>query len=300
MSTSDLRAVQDLGTSSDGLAVHYETGTEFFRLWLDDELVYSCGLWRDGATNLIESQQAKIDWFATRLGIQPGSHHLDVGCGWAGVLRRLVGTHGATGVGVTMSPAHLTYADEHAMPGLQVHLTNWADFEPTQRFDSISCLDAMEHFASDSISVPEKIWVYTTFFEQCREWLRPEGRLGVQVLCFGSVSAQRAMDGDGPVARLMRDEVFPEAMPPHLSELVLAWERSFEVELLECDAEAYVKTFRAWLAGLRRHEAEARALVGDEVYARYWRYLAALVALYRLREWTLYRIILQPRRRQKG
>src|SRR6476619_3669287 len=92
------------GTSRAAIAQHYDLPEEFFRIFLGDDLVYSCALWQDAAA-LAAAQRRKVDWFAQRLRLG-GARVLDVGCGWGGLLARFIRVHGArSGVGLTLSAA---------------------------------------------------------------------------------------------------------------------------------------------------------------------------------------------------
>jgi cyclopropane-fatty-acyl-phospholipid synthase len=86
-----------------------------------------------------------------------------------------------------------------------------------------------EHLASDILDVDAKVEVYREFFSRCAGWLRREGRLGLQLICLDNVGHEGSRAGRGPLAELIRVDIFPESMPASLSELVLGWETHFRV-----------------------------------------------------------------------
>jgi cyclopropane-fatty-acyl-phospholipid synthase len=285
---------QALGSSIDAMQ-HYELGSDFFRLWLGEELVYSSGLWTYpfSVEGLEAAQLAKIRFFAELLDLEPGQRVLDVGCSWGGVLRRLITDYGVQGTGLTLNPAHRDHAIK-STPTPDIQLCNWIEYEPREPFDAVVCFDALEHFARDDYSVDAKISSYRTFFGRAYNWLKDDGVFGLQVFAFDDVGDMTARE-DTSFARLMRERIFPEAMPPHLSELVLGLEPFFRIKLLISDPTSYAHTLRAWFYRLRANEVEARGLVGDLAYREHCAYLSSLLARFRLHHWTVFRLHLEKR-----
>jgi cyclopropane-fatty-acyl-phospholipid synthase len=280
---------------------HYDLSDDFFRLWLGDELTYSCAWWEtgEGPDCLAAAQARKIDYFADRLHVR-GTRVLDVGCGWGGLLDRFVRVHAAAGgVGITMSPAQAAFAAARQLPGVSYQLQSWVDHDPSEAYDAITCIEATEHFASDRLTADEKVEVYREFFRLAASWLRPGGRLGLQAICLDNVGHAGRRPGRGPFTDLILDHIFPESMSPALSELILGWETHFQLEEFHAHPEHYRRTFRAWALAHRRRETEARALVGPDVSRTHARYFAGGEALFRLREQTLHRIILTRRPQPK-
>jgi cyclopropane-fatty-acyl-phospholipid synthase len=289
------------GASQAAIMRHYDVSDEYFRLWLGDDLVYSCAWWepREGPEALSLAQKRKIDFFAERLQVQ-GGRVLDIGCGWGAMLDRLVRVHGAAaGVGITLSPAQASYATRRDVPEVDFRVESWVDHEPSEPYDAIACVEATEHFASEQLNPDEKVAVYRDFFQRASSWLRPGGRLGLQAICLDNVGHAGSRARRGPFTDLILERIFPESMSASLSELVLGWETEFELDEFHAHPEHYRKTFRAWALAHRRREALARDLVGEETRRTFARYLAGGEALFRLREQTLYRVILTKRPRPK-
>jgi cyclopropane-fatty-acyl-phospholipid synthase len=288
------------GATPTDLARHYELGTDFFALWLAQNLGYSCALWQDDHDQTLEQAElAKIDFFARQLAVGPTATLLDVGCGWGGVAARLIGHHLAAGVvGLTLSPAHVHHCSGLDLPALDVRLESWVEHEPQQLYDGIVCFEAIEHFANERLPAEERVAVYSQFFERAHRWLAPHGRMGVQVICFDSVGYERACT-DAPITNLIRTDIFPRSSPPHLSELVTAWEPFFAVRLVRGDAAHYARTFGVWLERLKANRPAVERLVGVDGFHETWRYLAGVHSLFRLRAWTLHRIVLEKRRKLK-
>ena len=188
-----------MGTSPRAIRHHYDVSDDFFRIWLGPDMVYSCGWWEagDGRDSLARAQHRKIDFFAGRLGVS-GGRVLDVGCGWGALLDRFVRVHGAaSGVGLTLSPGQADFAARRNVSEVSYLLRNWTDHEPDQPYDAITCIEATEHFASETLSPDEKVEVYRAFFERAASWLRPGGRMGLQLICLDNVGTPGAgLGGD--------------------------------------------------------------------------------------------------------
>jgi cyclopropane-fatty-acyl-phospholipid synthase len=289
------------GTSAPAIAHHYDLSDDFFALWLGPDLVYSCALWNadDPADTLRSAQQRKLDFFAGELDVR-GARVLDIGCGWGALLDRFVTAHGArSGVGLTLSAAQAAFAQARRVPDVEFGVESWVDHEPDAPYDAITCIEATEHLASDRLGADEKVEVYREFFSRCAGWLRDGGRLGLQLICLDNVGHEGSRPGRGASSELIRVDIFPESMPASLSELVPGWETHFELERFLEHADHYRRTFRAWGLAFRAAEVRARALVGETTARTFGRYFAAGEIFFRLREHSLYRVILRKRREPK-
>jgi cyclopropane-fatty-acyl-phospholipid synthase len=293
---ADRDHLRGAGSSPAAIRRHYDVSDEFFRLWLGEDLVYSCALWDspEGDT-LADAQHRKLDWFADRLDVR-GAHVLDVGCGWGALLDRWVTAHGADGgVGLTLSPAQRVWAAGRGTPGVEVREESWVDHDPKRTYDVMTCIESMEHFASDGLTPAQKLDVYRSFFETAWSWLSPGGRLGLQLICLDNVERQDTRRGSGPLTDLILDEIFPEAMSPALSELALGWETWFRLDGFADHTAHYVRTFRAWNLAFRAQQERAAALLPAEQLRTFERYFAAGEACFRLREQALFRVTLTKR-----
>src|SRR4051812_37792768 len=109
------------GASAAAIAHHYDVGNEFYALWLDPSLTYSCGLWY-ADEDLAAAQLNKLDWHLDHAGARGAKRLLDIGCGWGSLLRRAVQAHDvAHGVGLSLSAAQLRWIEHQRLPGVEVH-----------------------------------------------------------------------------------------------------------------------------------------------------------------------------------
>jgi cyclopropane-fatty-acyl-phospholipid synthase len=296
-------ALAGLMTSDEALAAHYEISNEFYMLWLDRSIHgYSCGLWDPARIDdsLEAAQERKVDFYADALGIGSGRRVLDVGCGWGGTMRWYVEHHDVGHVvGLTRSPAQLAWMREHPIPHGVPRLENWASHQAPHRYDAISCIEAYEHFAREGLLRNEKIRVYRAFFRRCYDWLVDDGRLAMQANCFENTTERMTAPRQGPLTDFLRGQVLQDATLAHLSELVLGFEPYFELEYIKADSDHFRPTIQEWIIRLQTNRPRAEQLVGATVYRQYWAYMAAWDALMRIRDWSLYRIVLRRRRRLK-
>lgn len=287
------------GTSPAAIAQHYDLPEEFFRIFLGDDLVYSCALWQDG-DDLDAAQRHKIDWFAERLGVRD-CRVLDVGCGWGGLLERFVHAHGVrSGVGITLSGAQHGIAEQRRVPGIEYRVESWAMHEPAAPYDVITAVESTEHFASDRLEPDEKVQVYRAFFDEAASWLTPDGRVGLQLICLDGVGHDGSRPGRGPYTDLINRDIFPESMSSSLGEMVLGWETHFRLVEFAEHTSHYVRTFRAWEQRFRAERARAERLVGKKTAQSFGSYFAASGVLFRLRKQALYRVVLVKRPKPKS
>jgi cyclopropane-fatty-acyl-phospholipid synthase len=294
-------ALREAGTSPGAIAHHYDLSNDFFALWLGEDLVYSCALWNhdDPDERLETAQRRKLDFFASELSVR-GKHVLDIGCGWGALLDRFTTSHGlVSGVGLTLSRAQSAFAQARGVPGVNYVVQSWVDHRPARAYDAITCIEMSEHLASDRLTADEKVEVYRAFFERCAAWLQNDGRLGLQLICLDNVGHEGSRPGRGASSELIRVDIFPDSMPASLSELVLGWETHFEVVRFLAHPLHYARTFRAWGLAYRAGLERARTLVGDATARTFARYFAAGEAFFRLREDSLYRVILKKRPQPK-
>ncbi|MFI6014108.1 SAM-dependent methyltransferase [Streptomyces sp. NPDC051243] len=289
---------RNAGATAAVLRHHYDVSNQFFELWLDPRLTYSCALWEDG-DSLATAQQRKIDYHVRQARAAGSARVLDIGCGWGSALRRLVEHHGVQhAVGLTPSPAQTAWARSPHHPQIEVRQESWQTHTPDQAYDAIICFEALEHFARTSRPRTAKVRAYRHFLRRCHSWLKPGGRLSLQFIAWGSgVPMDRQTLSDG--SHLAR--ILPQSNPPFLSEVMHAAERLFHVEALRSDGHHYQRTCMEWHRRLRRQRSAAVALVSEETVDNYDRYLDVATRFFESEYAHLYRLTLtaakQPTRR---
>lgn len=280
-----------LGASPAAIAAHYDLGNDFFRLWLDPSMTYTCALWdsEDPSESLEKAQVRKTDRLLEAAGARGAARLLDVGCGWGGALARCL-DHFEVGSahGLTLSPNQAAWITEAGQPGLTVALESWADHQPASRYDAIISVEAFEAFSRRDLAPGHKVAIYRQFFERCHDWLKPGGAMALQTIAYGNAGPE---DFDDFIAA----EVFPESDLPQLADIARAIERRFEVVTLHNRRQDYVRTLRAWLARLKHERERAVEVVGEDVVVRFERYLRLSIFMFDrgtcdLFQFTLHRI----------
>jgi len=244
---------------------HYDVGNEFFGLFLDESMTYSCAIYSKGAETLEDAQLAKLDLIASKLALEPGMRLLDVGCGWGSFAIHAAKNYGVTVTGVTLSPSQAELAREkvaHAGLSEQVEI-RVADYRelPGGSFDAIASIGMSEHVGESQID---------NYARSLFGLLRP-----------GGVLLNHAIAALDPEYDSLDDEfsmryVFPDGEALPLSRVQLALERAgFHVNHVEGFREDYARTLREWTKRLDENLERAEQLAGVE-RMRVWRlYLRA-------------------------
>jgi cyclopropane-fatty-acyl-phospholipid synthase len=259
---------------------HYDVGNDFYALWLDRRMVYSCAVFQRAThpdEDLDAAQVAKLDLVCRKLGLRPGDRLLDVGCGWGALLIHAAQHYGVDATGITLSEAQATIARERiAAAGLgdrcRVEIRDYRALDALGTFDRISSVGMVEHVGLRKL--PE-------YFAALHRALRPGGLL----LNHGIVSVNAARPTgrwDWLERRLWKRDafidqyVFPDARLTSFADVVEHAEAAgFETRDVESLREHYALTLRAWLARLMRHRDEAIRLTDDRTF-RTWRlYMSA-------------------------
>jgi cyclopropane-fatty-acyl-phospholipid synthase len=278
-----------LGAGSDAIRHHYDVGNEFWQIWLDPTMSYSCAMWEKPDEDLEQAQRRKLDFHVAEARAAGAARVLDVGCGWGAMLMHLVGRHGVQhAVGLTLSDAQAEYLRAIAPSSVEVLVRSWSDYQPTAPFDAIISVGAFEHFARQGLSPDEQIEAYRRFFRACREWLKPGGRLSLQTIAYGDIPRDRHLRD-----RFIADHIFPESELPRLADIARAAEMELEIERVRNDRGDYVKTLRAWFDRLRARRADAIAASSEEVVVRYERYLRMFAYSMELGAFTLLRLTMR-------
>jgi len=239
---------------------HYNVGNDFFALFLDASMTYSCAIFSRGARTLEEAQRTKLELVAGKLDLQPGMRVLDVGCGWGSFAMHAAREHGVHVTGITLSEPQAQRARERvAQAGLseqvEIRVQDYRQL-PAASFDAIASIGMSEHVGENQIDV----YARTLF-----SLLRPNGKL-----------LNHAIAQLDPTANPLEDifstrYVFPDGEPLPLSRVQLALERAgFWTGHVEGFREDYAVTLRHWAQRLDEHLAQAEALAGVE-RTRVWR-----------------------------
>jgi cyclopropane-fatty-acyl-phospholipid synthase len=244
---------------------HYDVSNDFFALFLDQSMTYSCAVFSRGARTLEEAQHTKLELVCTKLRLSPGDRVLDVGCGWGSFAIHAAREHGAHVTGITLSEPQARLARERARAAgvadrVDVRVADYRDPLEHEGFDAVASIGMVEHVGSGNID---------HYARRLAGALRPGGRL----LNHGIA---RLRHTDPEAGAFSERFVFPDAAPLHLSRIQASLERAgLETEHVEGFGPDYAVTLRHWLERLESRPGEALRLAGAE-RMRVWRlYLRA-------------------------
>jgi len=251
---------------------HYDLPAEFFALFLDRRMVYTCAYYRRAGATLDEAQEAKLDLVCRKLGLASGDRLLDVGCGWGALTAWAAERYGTDALGVTLSEPQAAWARRMlTATGLERRVrVEHADYRAVAgaaRFDKIAAVGVIEHVG---------VARYPAYFAHLYRLLRPGGL----VLNHGITHATPGRHSSG-MAFLTR-HVFPGAEFERVGHVVARMEEAgFRVLDVESLGGHYAETTATWLARLQARAGAARALVGDGRYRTWVAYLAAATVAFR-------------------
>lgn len=270
----------------DHIKSHYDRSNDFFRLWLDPTMTYSCAYFERDDMTLEEAQMAKVDLALGKLGLQPGMTLLDVGCGWGSTMRRAIERYDVNVIGLTLSDNQVAhneqkFAEMDSARSAQVRLQGWEQFnEPVDRIVS---LGAFEHFA-DGVGTYER---YDDFFKMCYHVMPDDGVMLLHSIVVPS-EAEAEQLGLKRTMSLMRfisfirKEIYPGGRLPMISVVdEHATRAGFEITRHHMIGSNYVRTLDTWANALEAHKDEAIELKGAEVYETFMKYLTGCRELFR-------------------
>lgn len=241
------------------VAYHYDVSNEFYSLWLDKRMVYSCAYFPEGTEDLNTAQERKLDYICRKLRLRPGDRLLDIGCGWGGLVIYAARRYGVKAIGITLSERQRALAQERIRAeGLTtfctVELRDYRDV-PSDPFDKLVSVGMFEHVGNENLAL---------YFAKAWRALKPGG-LFLNHGISGRTSGRERLKSD-----FVDRYVFPDG---ELCDIGAALERAelagFEVIDVESLRPHYALTLRHWVRRLDEHQEEALRYV-DEPTFRVW------------------------------
>ena len=255
---------------------HYDIGNDFYKLWLDREMVYTCAYFPDPALGLEQAQEAKLDYVCRKLRVAPGETVLETGCGWGALALHMAKHYGAMVQAYNISKEQIAYARERARAeGLDAQVQFIEDDYRNVggKFDAFVSVGMLEHVGVDQ---------YQALGAVIDRSLKDTGRGLIHSI---------GRDRPSPMTPWIERNIFPGACPPSLSQLMQIFEPfGFSVLDVENLRLHYAKTLEHWLA---RYEASIGrvAQIFDPAFVRAWRlYLAGSLAAFRSGDMQLFQV----------
>lgn len=242
------------------ISYHYDLGNDFYRLWLDLKMIYSCAYFKNHQDTLEQAQMQKIDLCCRKLQLKPNERLLDIGCGWGSLLIDAAKKYGVQGVGITLSKEQLEYGRQQIkQEGLQdsVHL-EYLDYrelgQKNQTFDKIVSVGMFEHVGKANMKY---------FLDNARKVLRPGGLLLLHTI---------GKTVEEPTNSWIKKYIFPGCHLPALGS-ILKNATSLGLNFIDCENMRvhYSKTLDKWGERFDLNEQRIRSMFDDR-FIRMWRF----------------------------
>ncbi|MBE6022164.1 MAG: class I SAM-dependent methyltransferase [Cellulosilyticum sp.] len=246
---------------------HYNIGNDFYSLWLDPTLSYSCAYFENGTETLEEAQHKKVDYKLKKLNLREGMSLLDIGCGWGFLLIQAAKKYKVHGVGITLSEEQQrSFSERIKKEGLEeyleVKLMDYRDLESCDlKFDRVVSIGMLEHVGREN---------YDLFFKNVDAVLKDKG-----VFLLHYISGYGEYPGDAWIKKY----IFPGGVIPSLREIIsISADHRYYVLDVESLRRHYVRTLLCWHEGFEKHLSEIERMF-DERFIRMWRmYLCSCAA----------------------
>lgn len=256
-------------TNKANIAYHYDVSNDFYRLFLDEAMVYTCAYFSEDHQDLDRAQRDKLDMVCRKLRLKPGEKLLDIGCGWGALVCHAAQHYGVEAHGVTLAEEQLALAREKVERlGLQgkvtLHLKDFTQMEGV--FDKISSIGMFEHVGLRN---------HPAYFQAVNRLLKPRGLYLHHSISRRAKKTERAFNKMPAEYRALVRYIFPGGELDHLGMSIANLERhGFEVHDVEGWREHYQRTTRLWFERLNARKSEAEAEIGPERTRMWLLYLA--------------------------
>lgn len=281
--------------STDYIQFHYDVSNEFYQLFLDPEMQYSCGYFENWSDTLEQAQLNKLDMICRKLRLQAGDRFLDIGCGWGGLICHAAQNFGARAHGITLSQKQYDFALEKiGRLGLQDRVTvEIRDYQSIEgRYDKVASIGMFEHIGVENFPI---------YFRKVQSLMRDHGIFLNHGIARRSRSKRRKPGHITAEKRILQKYIFPGTeLVPVGDTINTMEERGFEVHDVEAWREHYALTCRNWCLRLSDNRERAIERVGFERYNLWVAYLAGVAFGFAAGNMLIFQVVASKRGKEKG
>jgi len=267
--------------SQAAIQYHYDISNDFYQLWLDKNMVYSCAYFEHGDENLETAQLKKIDHILKKIQLRSTSKLLDIGCGWGALVLRAAQQYGAKCVGITLSKRQEELAKKRVFEAglnekIEIRLQDYHDVNGS--FDRITSVGMFEHVGLNNLP---------SYFSKINSLLTEDG-----IAMNHGITTTDVNNRETPYGNFIENYVFPNGQLPHISTVLRAMQKGgLEVLDIENLRRHYAKTCSIWANNFEANTEEIRRIAGERRY-RIWRMYLAGCAYAFQEDWiSLYQVL---------
>jgi cyclopropane-fatty-acyl-phospholipid synthase len=246
------------------IAAHYDLGNEFFELFLDETMAYSCGIFETAGASLLQASTAKFDAVCGKLELNPDRHLLEIGTGWGGLAIHAARHYGCRVTTTTISREQYDFAKARVeRAGLSDRITllleDYRDLRG--QYDALVSIEMIEAVGDQFLD---------TYFERCSGLLRPSGAMLLQAITIRDQFYEQARRSVDFIKRF----IFPGSFIPSVQALINSLARVTDLKLFHMEdiGSHYARTLKAWRERFLARQAEVRALGYPERFVRMWEF----------------------------
>jgi len=264
-------------STKEDIDISYGISNDFYRLWLDSRMTYTCGVYLSEEDDLEQAQTNKLEHHYQGAKVTPQSRVLDIGCGWGSNIEFLAREKGVRDVvGITLSEEQYQEILARNIPNVTAECVNFLNYEPDAKFDAIISLGMFEHIATpEDVRNDRQIGKYREYFKKAWEWSNPGSYFSLQSVIGARVPRGRKAATELKELAWATYEIFPGAISPRLDAIIEGAAPYWEVMQVNTRRLDYAKTTQTWLDRLVANQEEIVEGWGQKRFDDYKRYLAA-------------------------
>ncbi|MSP25496.1 MAG: class I SAM-dependent methyltransferase [Myxococcales bacterium] len=265
-----------MGSNKHEVEVSYDVSNEFFRLWLDERMNYTCAVYESAHESLEAAQLNKLSILSDFAKVTADKSVLDIGCGWGACLEYLATARSVKrAVGVTLSSSQAEEVNRRKLPRVECVESDFMKWETSEKFDALISICMMDHLCSpEEARKGRAIDIYRAYFKKCWDVTTPGAWFGLQTILRNKIPRQKK---DLEDIYFCTHVIFPGGLNPRLEDIVQAVNPYWEIITVKQRRQDYQRTTAEWLRRMRLHEARIRSEWGDRVFDDYDRYLSTCV-----------------------